>query len=158
MAKREKYTLDYVKKNLGSVEINHYRRPHRSTGYQDSLWPVHSFYDEFDDLVNTDVKGGKTVVIFCPKKKSMEVVAESVCSNDSVFNKKLGVRVALLRALKAAGLAYKKNRTIYIANPAYNKNVAAKHRANVIKYLGNFGPVSKYDETFYPGRWIKVRL
>lgn len=151
MSKRVVYTLDYVKKNLGNTHVDHFRYSHTASG---NMNPVSYFYENWGNLKHVSAKGGMTRVEVELNDCAETVYGEATCNKNEVYNKKLGVKIALLRALKAANIAYKKNRTIYLANPSYDKRLACKH--SVIAHYNDC--YDKYCEYCFPGRWIKVTL
>lgn len=105
-----RYSVANLKDAGFEVKIDHFRKI-RGEAYFTHIKDV---YKQFGDLSVIDPHGGVTTVIISNPLFSVSGFAD--CRQNESYNRKVGVKIAIARALKRAGVAYQHNRLVYFSN------------------------------------------
>ena len=94
--KKEEVTVKSLRQNGWKVRVTHLRFVTKN-GELESTFEIRNFNKEMMQWLET--KGGKTIVDL-RSPAGLEVSAEAECSKKENFNRKMGLQIALNRALK----------------------------------------------------------
>ena len=130
-----KYTVESLKKIGYKVHVDHYRLDHLEYLFDSDCvyYRTRDLYKRYGKLNQVHTHGGETIVTLENECGFQIANGKSFCSVKNHYNKKFGVKVALLRALKIAGIAYKKNKM-----PQYEECLKTLSMEQLAKYLFEF--------------------